>query len=109
VSGGMDRDPMARMQSDAAARCFDPRGSDYRTFRLTDADETLLDEVCKVRPWVYIRACGEGADYRVIRAAWAVIGERHGFDPTTATEHPEGGAQVLAKPPAKTGPVMRGG
>lgn len=103
------RQAMARMQQETTSRCFDPRGTDYRTFRLTEADAKLLDEVCHVRPWVYVRKCGEGADYRAIRAAWAVIGERHGFDPTTATEHPEGGAQVLAKPPAKTGPTMRGG
>jgi len=94
------------------SRCFvPPSRTDFQTFRLTEADAALLDEACKVRPWVYLRTCGEGADYRVIRAVWALIAERHGFDPATATEHPDGGAQVIARPAGHNrtdGPRPRG-
>lgn len=116
MSAGMDPDQrtamgqMARAQSEA--RCFDPRGTDYRTFRITEADAKLLalaSEGVGHRAWLFPRKCDVGTAYQTILAAWAVIGERHGFDPETATEHPDGGAQVLARPPAKTGPTMRGG
>ncbi len=101
----------SRLQQEANKRCASLHATnataDYRTFRLTAADALLLDEVCRVRPWVYLRTCGEGSDYRAIRAVWAVLGERHGFDASTATEHPEGGAQIIAKAQAKSGPTMR--
>ena len=95
---------------DERARCFKPHEGDYRTFRLTEADAALLDAASGgVMQWWYPRDVRGSLrpDRHVAMAAWRVLGERHGFDPETASPHPEGGHQVIAKPPARTGPVMR--
>jgi hypothetical protein len=88
----------------AKDRAGDATTGDYRTFALTEADVGLLDAVARLNgthgPWRYPRdpvSPSDGQVASLFGAVWLVLGERHGFNPSSAAPHPDGGARVLAK------------
>ena len=78
---------------------------------MSAALERWPDKTSRLRGGFYRIKSKDGAEiaFRMNADQERFIAERHGFDPTTATEHPEGGARVIAKAPAKSGPTPRGG
>jgi hypothetical protein len=68
------------------------------TFTLTLADVNLLDTmqgVCGGLQWLFPDA--EAVGRSRMMAVWAVLGEKHGFDPETIEKHPDGEPKVLAE------------
>ena len=67
-----------------------------KTFTLTAADIGLLNTVHGMYESVFLNPAAPLEQKERMNTLWRVLGEKHGFDGTTAEPHPEGEPKILA-------------